>query len=132
MKLSKYTEYAFELLIFLAVNSDIKDRHSLKELAENLEVTKNNLAKITAKLVELNVLESFPGWTGGVALKIPPKQIRLGEILRAFEPETTLDNDNLRKLVSAAEKDFVSKLNKSTLLDLVSSIKSKQKDQQKT
>ena len=127
MKLSKYTEYAFELLIFLANNADKKDRHSLKELAEHLEVTKNNLAKITARLVELDVLESFPGWTGGVTLKTSPKQIKLGDVLSAFEPQTALNNDNLQKLVSSAEEDFVSKLNKSTLSDLVSSIKSKQK-----
>lgn len=59
MYLSKFTDYSFRALIYLAIN---KDRLcTVEELASNLEISENHLKKIIHKLAKTDYIISIKG-----------------------------------------------------------------------
>ena len=84
MLLSQTTEYAMRAVLYIAARYPTQVRSA--DLAESLELPANYLAKTLGQLARAGLLISTRGSTGGFRLSRAPNQIRLGEVMRAFEP----------------------------------------------
>lgn len=84
MKLSTKGRYGLQAMVDLGVYS--KEKHiSLKSIAERLSMSENYLEQLIALLKKKNLVVSIRGAQGGYALAKEPKEITVGEILRALE-----------------------------------------------
>ncbi|MGL5085138.1 MAG: RrF2 family transcriptional regulator, partial [Clostridium sp.] len=83
MYLSKFTDYSFRALIYLAVNRE--KLCTVEELAQNLDVSEHHLKKVIHKLAKTEYITSIKGRSGGLKLGLEPKDINLGEVLKITE-----------------------------------------------
>lgn len=88
MHLSLFTDLGFRVLMVLAGRQD--DRSSARTLARDLKVSQHHLTKVISALSAAGYLETRRGHRGGVSLAMPPRAIRLGEVLRHLESSTPL------------------------------------------
>lgn len=86
MLLTKTAEGAIRLVLCLAVRKN-SDFLALKTIAEETGITFFQLGKVAQQLIRGNVLKSYPGPNGGVALTKAPEKISLYEIVVAIEGE---------------------------------------------
>ena len=94
MKISTKGRYAIRFLLELAKNE--KNCLSLKEVAENQNISKKYLEQIAPLLTNSGYLRAARGYRGGYMLSKDPKDCRIGEILRVTEgnlaPVACLEN----------------------------------------
>ena len=83
MQLSKFTDYTFRVLIYMATHQE--ELYTVERLATILEVSEHHLKKIIHKLAKTDYLISIKGRSGGLKLGLPPEQINLGEVLLITE-----------------------------------------------
>lgn len=83
MYLSKFTDYSFRALVYLAENRD--KLCTVEELAKNLEISEHHLKKIIHKLAKTDLIISLKGRTGGLKLGLDPQDINLGEVIKITE-----------------------------------------------
>lgn len=83
MQLSKFTDYTFRVLIYMATHQE--ELYTVEQLATILEVSEHHLKKVIHKLAKTDYLISIKGRCGGLKLGLPPEQINLGEVLRITE-----------------------------------------------
>lgn len=83
MQLSKFTDYTFRVLIYMAIHQE--ELWTVEQLATKLEVSEHHLKKVIHKLAKTDYLISIKGRGGGLKLGLPPEEINLGEVLRATE-----------------------------------------------
>lgn len=79
MYISKFTDYAFRSLIYLALNQE--KLCTVDELAETLKVSQNHIKKIVHKLAKGSFIYSIKGRTGGIRLAHKPEDINLAEVI---------------------------------------------------
>jgi Rrf2 family protein len=84
MLLSQTTEYAMRAMLHIAARHPAQVRSA--ELAASLDLPANYLAKTLGQLARAGLLISTRGSTGGFRLSRAPEEIRLGEVMHAFEP----------------------------------------------
>ncbi|MBQ7751957.1 MAG: Rrf2 family transcriptional regulator [Clostridia bacterium] len=94
MKISTKGRYAIRFLLELAKNE--KSCLSLKEVAENQNISKKYLEQIVPLLTNSGYLRATRGYRGGYMLSKDPKDCKIGEILRVTEgnlaPVACLEN----------------------------------------
>lgn len=131
MYLSKFTDYSFRSLIYLAVNID--KICTVEELANNLDISEHHLKKIIHKLAKTEYIISTKGRTGGLKLGLHPKEINLGEVLKitednlniaeCFNKENTCpfitDGCKLKGVMSKSLQLFIEEFSKYTLEDVI-------------
>ena len=84
MRLSTKGQYGLKAMIALGVYA--KDTHiPLKEIAAIVEVSDNYLEQLIALLRKAGYVKSIRGAQGGYKLAMDPKDISVGQILRALE-----------------------------------------------
>lgn len=83
MQLSKFTDYTFRALIYLAMHQD--ELCTVEQLAVTLNVSEHHLKKIIHKLAKTDYVTSIKGRMGGLKLGLSPREINLGEVLRVTE-----------------------------------------------
>ena len=83
MQLSKFTDYTFRVLIYMATHQE--ELYTVEQLATKLEVSEHHLKKVIYKLAKTEYLISIKGRSGGLKLGLPPEEINLGEVLKATE-----------------------------------------------
>lgn len=88
MQISKFSDYAFRALIYLAHNAD--KLCTVEELAEKLETSPHHMKKVVHKLASTEYVISLKGRTGGLRLGLPPEEINLGEVLTFTEENLNL------------------------------------------
>ncbi|WP_143315487.1 Rrf2 family transcriptional regulator [Clostridium sp. HBUAS56017] len=88
MNLSKFSDYAFRILIYLAENQD--KLCTVEELASSLEVSEHHVKKIVHRLAKTEYIVSSKGRNGGLKLGMEPKDINLGKILVITEEKLNL------------------------------------------
>jgi Rrf2 family protein len=84
MKITKKGEYALRTLLALACVYGERTI-SLREIAEQEKISYKFLEQIMILLKKMRFVESTQGKFGGYALARSPKEITLGEIIRAVE-----------------------------------------------
>lgn len=131
MHLSKFTDYAFRTLIYLAQNNE--ENMTVDIVAQELEISVHHLKKIIHKLGKTQYIVSAKGRNGGLKLGMDPKDINLGEVLLETEDNLNIvqcmsdsglckaaDNDcRLKIILRDSLKSFINEMSKYTLADII-------------
>jgi len=83
MRLTRHTDYALRVLLYLAARGDALT--SIAEIAAAYGISHNHLMKVVNGLVRQGALESVRGRFGGVRLGQPPGAINIGAVVRQTE-----------------------------------------------
>ncbi len=134
MRLTHFSDYALRVLMYAAVRGE--NLITIEETAELYGISRAHLMKVANQLTRAGYLKAIRGRSGGLALAKRPDAIRLGDVLRATEPDFALvecftaDNRclitprcRLRGALHEALAAFVGTLDGYTLADLVLSPK---------
>ncbi|MEQ8789810.1 MAG: Rrf2 family transcriptional regulator [Pirellulaceae bacterium] len=95
MRLTTQTDFALRTLMYLACRPQ---RTTAAEVAQFYGVSPNHMAKVVNLLARLGYVRSIRGIGGGIELARRPEEIRLGEVVEAFE-----GNMHLLECVAAEE-----------------------------
>lgn len=86
MKLSKKCKYAIKSIVYLANKNATKDNPiSVREIAENNDISEKFLEHIFRDLKKQNLVESVRGANGGYYLTKSPEDISLLDVMFPFE-----------------------------------------------
>lgn len=88
MRITKHTDYALRVLLFLAVRRG--ERVATKSIAEAHDISLNHLHKVVRALGELGLVSLHRGAKGGIELARDPKLISVGAVMRALDDQDTL------------------------------------------
>ncbi|MDE2330982.1 MAG: Rrf2 family transcriptional regulator [Bradyrhizobium sp.] len=88
MRLTNFTDYALRLLMFAAAHED--RLITIEEVTEVYQISRGHLMKVTNTLTRAGYLKAVRGRSGGLKLAKPPRKIRLGDVVRATEPDFAL------------------------------------------
>ena len=83
MRLTRYTDYAMRVLLYLGARQD--RLCSIAEIAQAYGISQNHLMKVVSDLVNAGYLVSVRGRFGGVRLARPPAEINVGAVVRHTE-----------------------------------------------
>ncbi|OIN87498.1 MAG: hypothetical protein AUJ12_01860 [Alphaproteobacteria bacterium CG1_02_46_17] len=140
MQLTQFTNYAFRVLMFLAVSDG--QPVSLRKIADVYGISFNHLRKIVSLLIEKGYVRASRGKYGGIFLAMPAEKINVGEVVRSIEPSLCLfecfdkkGNQEcplvkvcqLRSLLGDALRAFMATLDAKTVWDLVNNRQVKKK-----
>lgn len=130
MHITRYTDYALRVLIYLAVNKN--DLATISEIAESYNISKNHLMKIVQELNAKGYLLAIRGKNGGIKLNAEPDEINIGKLVREIESDTKLvecfgtnnqcvitPSCQLKQVFAQALESFFATLDKYTLQELV-------------
>lgn len=84
MQLTRHTDYALRLLIYLANAGE--RRASIAEVAEDQAISRTHLMKIANTLAHAGFIDAMRGRGGGIKLARDPEDINLDAVVRATEP----------------------------------------------
>jgi Rrf2 family nitric oxide-sensitive transcriptional repressor len=82
MRLSLHTDFALRSLMFLAARSG---RASVNDIAGFFGISRDHLAKVAQRLAQEGYIRTLRGVGGGLELTRSPDDIRIGEVIEAFE-----------------------------------------------
>lgn len=130
MRLTSFTDFGLRMLMRMA--SAPERAFSTAELAQELDLSRNHLAKIMQRLSQAGLIDTRRGGGGGAVLARPPETIRLGDVIRHLEtgqalvacfavdgPNCSLDGRcRLKARLRSAERAFLDDLDRSTLADI--------------
>ena len=127
MQLTKYTDNALRVLIYLALKPD--ELGTIPEISENFCMSRNHLMKVVHRLSSLGYVESIQGRGGGIRLAKPASEITVGMIVRDMEatldlidcvtkPCPILPACRLKPAVNRAARAFLSVLDEYTIADI--------------
>ncbi len=128
MRLTMHTDFALRTLMYLATTST---RSTASQVAQLYGISQDHIAKVVNKLSRLGYVRSVRGIGGGIELARDPDDIRLGEVIEAFEGNMHLlecvATENvcaiesfckLKGVLAQAERVQLDYLNKVTLADV--------------
>jgi Rrf2 family nitric oxide-sensitive transcriptional repressor len=128
MRLTKHTDYAFRVLIYLA--SMPEDRLStVQEIAEKFDVSRSHIMKIVHKLAGAGLIHASRGQHGGIRLGQPKESIDLRSVIELMEatlaPVNCDDpvciikkNCALKNILFEGQRQFLEHVERYTLADL--------------
>jgi Rrf2 family nitric oxide-sensitive transcriptional repressor len=131
MHLTRYTDYALRVLIYLAL--DPERLATIDEIAGRYGISKAHLMKVGHQLGRQGYVETVRGRRGGLRLVRGPESIGVGELVRYTEGDLALVDCfeprrgacaiepacGLRGVLHEALAAFVAVLDRHTLADLV-------------
>src|SRR5262245_10787956 len=131
MRLSLQTDFALRTLMFLA-SRKIKKRCTIADVAAFLKISEPHVDKVVNQLARLGFVRSVRGIGGGIELGREAAQIRVGQVVLAFEGNMHLlecvgtenvcviqDHCKLRTVLSRAERLQFDYLNEVRLTDVI-------------
>ncbi|MCE2612403.1 Rrf2 family transcriptional regulator [Flavobacteriaceae bacterium D16] len=83
--LSNACKYAIRAVIYLALNSDVRAKHGVKQIAEELEVPQPFLAQLLRKLAAERLVSSTKGPGGGFFLDQSNRDNAIWDVIRAID-----------------------------------------------
>jgi Rrf2 family nitric oxide-sensitive transcriptional repressor len=83
MRLTRYTDYAMRVLLYLGTHPD--KICSIAEIARIYGVSQNHLMKVVNDLANAGYITSLRGRSGGLKLGRPAEAINIGEVVRHTE-----------------------------------------------
>jgi Rrf2 family transcriptional regulator, nitric oxide-sensitive transcriptional repressor len=84
MQLTYFSDYSMRLVLYLAMHPE--RLVSIHEVSRAYDVSPHHMVKVVKCLIEHEIVASVRGRRGGLRLNRPPKEIRIGEIVRLTEP----------------------------------------------
>ncbi len=82
MRLTTHTDFALRTLMYLATTGK---RTTASQVAQLYGISTNHLSKVVNQLSRLGYVRSIRGIGGGIELAKQPDEIRIGEVIEAFE-----------------------------------------------
>jgi Rrf2 family transcriptional regulator, nitric oxide-sensitive transcriptional repressor len=82
VQLTIQTDFALRTLMYLAARSG---RATIAQVAGLYGISANHVAKVVNQLARLGYVRSIRGIGGGIELARQPEEIRIGEVVTAFE-----------------------------------------------
>jgi Rrf2 family nitric oxide-sensitive transcriptional repressor len=132
MRITQHTDYALRVLIYAGGNPG--RLVTIAEIAERFGVSRTHLMKVVNQLVRAGFLAGHRGKGGGLRLARPPEEIRVGQVVRATEPDFKLvecfgaeggclldPGCRLKRALGEALESFLAVLDRETLADLIQS-----------
>lgn len=131
MRITKRTNIAVRLLMFCATH---RGRLVTKaEIAEVCNISENHLAQVVNQLSQLGYLTTQRGRNGGMALNRNPADVRIGDVFRDVEGESSIvecldevdyscalvNAGRLREALGSAARAFSAVLDEITLQSLI-------------
>jgi len=83
MRLTRYTDYALRVLLYLAARPD--RICSVSEIARSYGISQNHLTKVVHDLGKAGYVSAVRGRSGGIRLGRPPAEINIGAVIRHTE-----------------------------------------------
>jgi Rrf2 family nitric oxide-sensitive transcriptional repressor len=128
MQLSRFTDYALRVLIF--VGRQDGRVCTMSEIAAHHRISQEHLRKVVHKLAKLGYLDSRRGRAGGIVLGDDPAAMRIGDVIIATEKDLAIvDCDaldcilapgcSLKRALDRGGRAFIASLNEVTLADLL-------------
>jgi Rrf2 family transcriptional regulator, nitric oxide-sensitive transcriptional repressor len=131
MQLTRFSDFGLRIGLYLASHPDRVV--PVEEISRAYSISRFHLVKVVQRLTDLGLVSSVRGRGGGLRLCKDPAQIRLGDLVRATEPNMDLvecfDRVNntcpiaavcgVKGALQRAEEAFVASLNESTLADFL-------------
>lgn len=133
MRLTRYTDYALRVLIFVALRQG-RGVTTIQEIADGYGISRNHLMKVVHHLGRLGYLETARGKGGGLRLARRPEDMRLGALVAELEQGRALVECfdaaantcritracRLAPMLAEAERAFFDALDGHTLADVLS------------
>ena len=130
MQLTRFTDYAYRVLIYLAREKD--GLATIDEIAASYGISRNHLMKVVHRLSTAGYIETVRGKGGGMRLARPARQIPLGRVARDMEENmhivqclengfrncTLLPSCVLKTALVEARDSFLKTLDRYSLADL--------------
>ena len=130
MQLTRHTDYALRVLMYLAAHPG--ERVTVAELARFYSISRNHLVKVVQGLAEHGFIHTTRGKNGGMQLARDSDRISIGKVVRHMEshfnlvecfdakqPGCTLDGAcRLKHLLANAAEEFLKNLDAVTLADM--------------
>lgn len=89
MQLNRFTDFGLRILMYLTQHErDLPV--TVAEIAAQFEVPHNHLVKVANRLTKLGWVTAVRGRHGGLRLAVAPRELRLGQVLRALESHERL------------------------------------------
>lgn len=126
MHLTRYTDYALRVLMYLGARQD--RLCSIAEIARAYGISQNHLMKVVHDLGKAGYVASARGRTGGIRLALPAADIRIGAVVRHTEDGFDLVDCpscriapacGLKGVFGEALNAFMAVLDRHTLADLM-------------
>jgi len=127
MRLTRYTDYALRVLIYLAARPE--ELSAINDISRAYGISQNHLMKVVSDLAGNGYVTSLRGRNGGIRLAMPAKDINVGDVVRHTEDGFDLVDCGscviapacgLTGVFGEALSAFMSVLDGYTLADLVS------------
>lgn len=130
MQLTRYTDYGFRILIYLALLPKDSLAH-ISDISETYDLSKNHVNKIVHQLGREQIIETKRGKNGGFKLAKKPEDINIGKTLLLLESTLNiidcqspycaiLPACRLKHMFADATRVFLAELEKFTLEDVLS------------
>lgn len=130
MHLTSFSDYALRLLLYAAERPE--RLITIEEAATAYEISRTHLTKVANHLTRTGFMKAVRGRSGGLMLARPAEAIRLGEVLRATEPDFVIvecfgdmeacnlsPSCRLRGVISDAFASFFETMDRHTIHDLL-------------
>jgi Rrf2 family nitric oxide-sensitive transcriptional repressor len=88
MRLTRYTDYAIRVLMYLAAQPD--QFCAISKISADYGISHNHLTKVVHDLGRLGFVQSLRGRNGGIQLARPASDITVGEVVRTMEDDFTM------------------------------------------
>jgi len=129
MKLTKHTDYAFRVLLYVAVKKN-DELSTIKEVTQAFEMSQDHVMKIVQKLSKAGFIKALRGKNGGIRLGRPASEIVISDVVTLMEATLTPVNCEtpaccikegckLADILFEAQNKYLSHLKQYTLADLV-------------
>ena len=126
MRLTRYTDYALRVLLYLGARPD--GLASIGEIARAYDVSQNHLMKVVNDLANAGYVASVRGRSGGIRLGRPAEEINIGAVVRHTEDGFEVVDCStcviapvcgLTRVLDDAVRAFLAVLDSYTLADLM-------------
>lgn len=87
MRLTQKTDFAMRVLMYLTVQAEVA---TVPEIASRFDISENHVMKVAHELSRAGWVQTRRGRGGGLTLAIEPKVLRIGDVVRHFEPDFRL------------------------------------------
>jgi len=131
MQLTRFTDYALRVLIYLSANPE--RRCTIAEIAGSYRVSRNHLMKVVGRLSAAGYIDTVRGKGGGMRLARPPAMINPGAVVRDMEERfdivecfderhqgcPLLPACTLKSILQDASRNFIATLDRHTVQDVI-------------
>jgi Rrf2 family nitric oxide-sensitive transcriptional repressor len=130
MRLTQYTDFSLRVLMYLGLRD--RELSTIQAISEAYGISRNHLMKVVQELARKGYVQSVRGQGGGLRLRRPADEIRLGQLVRDMEPDLGLveclrpGNEciitpicSLPTILNRALDAFIETLDEHTLADLM-------------